>query len=195
MTENGSRQSTQLTILPTGSHTDFCSRPVFTYLKSRGFYAGVQVDGTVIIERSDENERFYGQKIGVADILAGKARHPPYEIKMLMETVKSAEGRGDVDRAMMDELADQPAPGDVNLESPTTNGPIFGIPEPDDPDPFGVLALEQAGLESCRTLRLGRLAGIDPGCVKASCPHGAGSKRTASDRIVIEESDRETRIV
>jgi len=125
----------------------FCSRPVFTYLKSRGFYAGVQVDGTVIIERSDENERFYGQKIGVADILAGKARHLPYDIKMLMETVKAAEGRGDVDRAMMEELADQPAPGDVNVESPTTNGPIFGIPEPDDPDPFGVLALEQAGLE------------------------------------------------
>jgi hypothetical protein len=102
----------------------------------------------VIIERSDENERFYGQRIGVADILAGKARHPPYEIKMLMETVKAAEGRGDVDRAMMAELADQPAPGDVDVESPTTNsGPIFGIPEPDDPDPFGVLALEQAGLE------------------------------------------------
>jgi len=121
---------------------------VFTYLKSRGFYAGVQVDGTVIIERTDENERFYGQKIAVADILAGKARHPPYEIKMLMETVKAAEGRSDVDRGMMDELADQPAPGDVDVESPVAQGgPIFGIPEPDDPDPFGVLALEREGLE------------------------------------------------
>jgi len=102
----------------------------------------------VIIERTDENERFYGQRIGVADILAGKARHPPYEIKMLMETVKAAEGRSDVDRAMMEELADQPAPGDVDVESPTAhNGPVFGIPEPDDPDPFGVLALEKEGLE------------------------------------------------
>ncbi|RSL89236.1 hypothetical protein CEP52_014974 [Fusarium oligoseptatum] len=34
------------------------NRPVFTYLKSRGFYAGVQVDGTIIIERTDENARF-----------------------------------------------------------------------------------------------------------------------------------------
>ncbi len=102
----------------------------------------------MIIERSDENERFYGQKIGVADILAGKARHPPYEIKMLMETVKAAEGRSDVDRGMMEELADQPAPGDVDVESPVAHtGPIFGIPEPDDPDPFGVLALEKEGLE------------------------------------------------
>ncbi|RDW74113.1 hypothetical protein BP5796_07555 [Coleophoma crateriformis] len=122
--------------------------PVFTYLKSRGFYAGIQVDGTVVIERSDENERFYGERIGVGDILAGKARHPPYEIKMLMETVKAAEGRTDVDQAMMDELATQPAPGDVNVESPSSsNGHIFGIPEPEDPDPFGVLALEKEGLE------------------------------------------------
>jgi len=80
--------------------------------------------------------------------LAGKARHPPYEIKMLMETVKAAEGRSDFDRGMMEELEDQPAPGDVDIESPTgSNGPIFGIPEPDDPDPFGVLALEREGLE------------------------------------------------
>lgn len=124
------------------------NRPVFTYLKSRGFYAGVQVDGTVIIERADENERFYGQRIGVADILAGKARHPPYEIKMLMETVKAAEGRNDVDKAMMLQLADELAPADVELQSPTTAlVPTFGIPEPDDPDPFGVLALEKEGFE------------------------------------------------
>ncbi|CAG8958874.1 hypothetical protein HYFRA_00011827 [Hymenoscyphus fraxineus] len=124
------------------------NRPVFTYLKSRGFYAGVQVDGTVIIERTDENERFYGERIGVADILAGKARHPPYEIKMLMETIKAAEGRGDVDREILEVLDGQPAPGDVDVVSPTTaSGPTFGVPEPDDPDPFGVLALEEIGLE------------------------------------------------
>ncbi|KAH6715950.1 hypothetical protein BKA61DRAFT_479460 [Leptodontidium sp. MPI-SDFR-AT-0119] len=123
------------------------NRPVFTYLKSRGFYAGVQVDGTVIIERTDENERFYGERVGVADILAGKVRHPPYEIKMLMETVKAAEGRSDVDRSMMDLLEDQPAPGDLEIEEPGLNGPVFGVPEPDDPDPYGVLALEAEGLE------------------------------------------------
>src|ERR1700753_3404502 len=42
--------------------------PIFTYLKSRGFYAGVQVDGTIIIERSDENARFYGRTVPVAAI-------------------------------------------------------------------------------------------------------------------------------
>ena len=66
----------------------------------------------------NENERFYGQRIGVADILAGKARHPPPEIKMLMETVKAAEGRSDVDEGMMQELEDQPAPADLELQAP-----------------------------------------------------------------------------
>ena len=33
--------------------------PIYTYMKSRGFYAGVQVDGTIMLERDEENERFY----------------------------------------------------------------------------------------------------------------------------------------
>ncbi|KAG9240311.1 hypothetical protein BJ878DRAFT_546388 [Calycina marina] len=120
--------------------------PVFTYLKSRGSYAGVQVDGIVIIERSDENERFYGERIGVADIVSGKVRHPPHEVKLLMETVKAAEGRADVDQRMLDSL-NGPAPADNEISLPTVDIPIFGIPEVDDPDPFGVLALEKEGLE------------------------------------------------
>ncbi|KAM5349616.1 hypothetical protein ACJ41O_006121 [Fusarium nematophilum] len=122
------------------------NRPVFTYLKSRGFYAGVQIDGTVIIERTDENARFYGEEIGVADILDGKARHPPPDIKMLMETLKAAEGRTDVDEELMDELDGQPAPGDVDVDAPL-DGKMFGIPDPEDPDPYGVLALEKEGIE------------------------------------------------
>ncbi|CAG7562410.1 unnamed protein product [Fusarium equiseti] len=122
------------------------NRPVFTYLKSRGFYAGVQVDGTVVIERTDENARFYGQEgIGVADILAGKTRRPP-ELKMLMETLKAAEGRTDVDQELMEELEGQPAPGDVAVEAPGEEK-VFGIPDPEDPDPYGVHALEKEGLE------------------------------------------------
>ncbi len=116
--------------------------PVFNYLKSRGFYAGVQVDGTVIIERSDENERFYGERIGVADILAGKARHPPYELKGLMATIKAAQGD------MVDESAlpsVEPTPGDYQLSEEKSIG--FGLPPPeDDPDPFGVHALEHEGM-------------------------------------------------
>lgn len=117
--------------------------PVWTYLKSRGFYAGVQVDGTVIIERTDENERFYGERIKVAEILAGKVRHPPYEIRTLMATIKAAQG-DTVDQKALPSA--EPTPGDMQLEQPEELH-TFGLPAEDDPDPFGVRALEAQGME------------------------------------------------
>src|SRR5262245_27870836 len=117
--------------------------PVFTYLKSRGFYAGVQVDGTIIIERTDENEKFYGERIGVKDILAGKARHPPrHEYRKLTETLKAAQGDTDVDESLLPREA---SPGDFEIEKGEDSS--FGIPDEKDPDPYGVLALQNAGLE------------------------------------------------
>lgn len=114
--------------------------PIWTYMKSRGLYAGVQVDGTIIIERTDENERFYGERISVTDILAGKARHPPASIEPLLQTIKSAQG----DRDVKEELIPPPGetPGDVDLDHSVP----FGVPDPEDPDPFGVKALEAEGL-------------------------------------------------
>ncbi|KLJ05625.1 hypothetical protein EMPG_09334 [Blastomyces silverae] len=113
--------------------------PVWTYLKSRGVYAGVQIDGTIVIERSDENERFYGERIGVADILAGKAKNPPASIGTLLETIKAAQGDTDVDETMLPPPGE--APGDAEIETD-----VFGVPPPDDPDPFGVKALEREGV-------------------------------------------------
>ena len=117
--------------------------PVWNYLKSRGFYAGVQIDGTVIIERGDENERFYGERISVADILAGKARHPPYEVRTLMATIKAAQGDSVEESALP---TAEPTPGDMDIEKPQV-APGFGLPAEDDPDPFGVKALEEEGLQ------------------------------------------------
>ncbi|KAL1795283.1 hypothetical protein ACET3X_007099 [Alternaria dauci] len=116
--------------------------PLFTYIKSRGFYAGLQLDGTIVIERTDENERFYGERIGVKDILAGNVRHPPYEIRRLMETLKSAQGDTDVDESL---IPDEATPGDFEVTGPEDK--TFGIPDAVDPDPYGVLALQEAGLE------------------------------------------------
>lgn len=109
--------------------------PVWTYLKSRGFYAGVQVDGTVVIERTDENERFYLEKIGVADILAGKVRHPPHEVNMLMNTIKMAQGDSGIDEKALPKP--EPTPGDMVSKDPRSKG---------DRDPFGVHALESEGI-------------------------------------------------
>lgn len=117
--------------------------PVWNYLKSRGFYAGVQIDGTVIIERQDENARFYGQKMTVSEILTGKARHPPREIQTLMATIKAAQGDNVDESALPDP---EPTPGDYEVQS---DEPIsrFGLPpSEDDPDPFGAKALEEEGM-------------------------------------------------
>lgn len=133
--------------------------PVWTYLKSRGFYAGVQVDGTVVIERTDENELFYGERIPVGDILAGKAKHPPAaKYRMLSETIKAAQGDnvaesdlpssglvpGDLELGTESESSDKvDRCCDANIQTASS----FGIPDVEDPDPFGVKALQAEGLE------------------------------------------------
>ncbi|KAB8446234.1 hypothetical protein FH972_025216 [Carpinus fangiana] len=112
--------------------------PIFAYLKSRGFYAGVQVDGTVIIERVDENERFYGQKLPAMDILMGKVQPRERELEMLMETLKAAQGDKNVRSSL---LPNEPAPADYEV---VESDHRFGVPDKEDPDPYGVLALENA---------------------------------------------------
>ncbi|KAJ9668443.1 hypothetical protein H2201_001491 [Coniosporium apollinis] len=115
--------------------------PIFTYIKSRGLYIGVQIDGTIVIERTDENERFYNERMPVADILAGKVLHPPFETRALLETIKAAQGDTDVDEKF---LPVEPAPSDFEI---VQDKPLFGVPTKEDPDPYGVLALEKEGFE------------------------------------------------
>lgn len=91
--------------------------PVWTYIKSRGLYVGVQVDGTVIAERKGENERFYGvEKIGSAQILAGNVTPPVGSFAMLWETLQAIEGR-DHDQSRLPPPSER-SPGDHVLEDP-----------------------------------------------------------------------------
>ena len=118
--------------------------PVWNYLKSRGFYAGVQIDGTVIIQRQDENTRFYGEKLGVDEILKGKAKRVPPETRTLMMTLRSAQGDTDIDESSLP--PSEPTPGDFEVGADDSKR--FGLPpSDDDPDPYGVKALEEEGME------------------------------------------------
>ncbi|KAL1890936.1 hypothetical protein Sste5346_007933 [Sporothrix stenoceras] len=103
--------------------------PIWSYMKSRGFYAGVQADGTVIVGRPDANGEFYGRRgITVEQILRGQVPAPgtgtnynsaipawPIATRKLMEALKSAEGRTDVDNAVLREVSAGPTPGDLGL--------------------------------------------------------------------------------
>lgn len=117
--------------------------PIWTYMKSKGLYAGVAIDGTILIERTDENERFYGERIPVNEILAGKVRHPPDSINTLLQTIKAAQGDVDVDHSLIPPPGE--TPGDMELVH-DDNPAAFGVPAADDPDPYGVKALEAEGL-------------------------------------------------
>jgi lipid-binding SYLF domain-containing protein len=129
------------------------SETVLTYVKARGKHQAVQLDGSLVTERVNENEKFYCAGVTILDILAGNIpKHVP-EMRPLFEVIKAAEGRSDYDKALMDWLAQQPAPGDAEIEpSPraSTTSPtkqVFGVLDSSDPDPFGIIGLEMAGIE------------------------------------------------
>ncbi|KAI9649172.1 hypothetical protein NHQ30_001739 [Ciborinia camelliae] len=90
-------------------------KPVFSYMKSRGLYAGAQLDGTIIIERNDENARYYGERLPVAQILQGKVPSLPPTAELLMEVLKDAEGRPNLNQSVLQQVYDKPAPADVEI--------------------------------------------------------------------------------
>jgi lipid-binding SYLF domain-containing protein len=51
--------------------------PIYTYSLSKGFYAGVSLDGKVIVTRHRINENFYGQKVDSGALLSGGIPTPP----------------------------------------------------------------------------------------------------------------------
>ena len=115
--------------------------PMWTYLKKRGYYVDAPIDGAVITERAGENERFYGGRLGVGDILARKPKQSSGDVKALIETIKFAQGDRNADERSM---PTEPSPGHVPFERPDR---IFGMPDGDDPDPFGVRALVLEGID------------------------------------------------
>lgn len=67
---------------------------VWTYTKGRGLYVGVQIDGTIIVERHGENERFYGvPKVRHKQILSGEVKPPSGSMVGLWETLMECEGQ------------------------------------------------------------------------------------------------------
>lgn len=51
--------------------------PIYTYSMSKGLYAGVSLDGKVIVTRHTVNEKFYGRKVSPEEILQGRIPTPP----------------------------------------------------------------------------------------------------------------------
>ncbi|KAI1463467.1 DUF500-domain-containing protein [Daldinia caldariorum] len=112
-------------------------KPVWSYMKSRGLYGGVQVDGTVIVQRPDANAVFYGvDKIEVDKILKGEVGNGnqnaknqkgdmvmwPEGGKQLVEVLKAVEGKR-ADEGVINKLGSQPTPGDLAPTPVPSPGP------------------------------------------------------------------------
>jgi lipid-binding SYLF domain-containing protein len=65
--------------------------PMFSYSKSKGLFAGLSLEGTVLIERKDANREFYGSAVPAKDILGGRVP-PPEAASRLYEIIEAAEG-------------------------------------------------------------------------------------------------------
>ena len=68
---------------------------IFAYSKTKGLFAGVSLEGSVLIERRDANEKMYGRKLTARELLTGSHPVPP-QAEPLMHVLNSRvfAGRG-----------------------------------------------------------------------------------------------------
>lgn len=107
--------------------------PIWTYMKSRGLYAGAQIDGTIVIERNDENERFYGRKVPVKEILSGGVTTGSREVAGLVQTLYAAQGDKPFEQAS--NVPGGPSPSDVPPGALVNSHPGYTAPPPYQPPP------------------------------------------------------------
>ncbi|KAK1569936.1 uncharacterized protein LY79DRAFT_674336 [Colletotrichum navitas] len=89
------------------------SRPMYSYMKSRGLWAGVQVDGTIILARHDCNAVAYGdRRISARRILQTQAEWPEGSLP-LWQALVALEGRYAMDPDIARELALMGPPGNL----------------------------------------------------------------------------------
>lgn len=50
---------------------------VFSYSKTKGLFAGVSLEGSMLVERKDANEKLYNSRVTARQLLGGSIRPPP----------------------------------------------------------------------------------------------------------------------
>jgi SH3 domain-containing YSC84-like protein 1 len=80
---------------------------IFSYSKTKGLFAGVSLEGSVIIERKDANTKLYGRPISARELLSGSERPPPQAsplLSILNSRVFSGMASGTVDDGMYNDI-------------------------------------------------------------------------------------------
>ncbi|KAF4983453.1 hypothetical protein FZEAL_1182 [Fusarium zealandicum] len=68
------------------------SKPMWSYMKNRGLWVGVQIDGTFIISRDDANAAFYNERGITADRILNEDVAWPMDAKPLFEVLRALGG-------------------------------------------------------------------------------------------------------
>ncbi|KAJ5646686.1 hypothetical protein N7490_003058 [Penicillium lividum] len=68
---------------------------VFSYSKTKGLFAGVSLEGSVLVERKDANEKMYQSRVSASQLLTGTVRPPP-STDALMRVLSSRIFQGNV---------------------------------------------------------------------------------------------------
>lgn len=95
---------------------------VFSYSKAKGLFAGISLEGSVIMQRDDANAKFYGQKVSAKDILTGRVAAPPQAnalyraLESKIKPVASFYASGQDENVFQSDLA-QPRPWETNYKS------------------------------------------------------------------------------
>ena len=50
---------------------------IYSYSKTRGLFAGVSLEGSVVVSRGDANEKLYGRRVTAKELLSGAIPPPP----------------------------------------------------------------------------------------------------------------------
>ena len=50
---------------------------IYSYSKTRGLFAGISLEGSVVVTRGDANEKLYGQRVTAKELLSGAIPPPP----------------------------------------------------------------------------------------------------------------------
>ncbi|KAK9459222.1 uncharacterized protein V1516DRAFT_666497 [Lipomyces oligophaga] len=94
---------------------------IFSYSKTRGLFAGVSLEGSVLVERRDANRRFYGGSVTAKQLLSGTVE-PPAAVDPLLRVLDSRVFRGNFSSAYDDDIYN-----DI---------PTYGDDDDDDDDSF-----------------------------------------------------------
>ncbi|MEZ5458444.1 MAG: lipid-binding SYLF domain-containing protein [Steroidobacteraceae bacterium] len=99
------------------------SAEIYSDSRSRGLFAGVALDGTVLAINRDANNRYYGRRVAAADIFSGAVRKDSESIRRLLATIATSTLPGRASEGSPATTTAAPAPAPAPTPAPATTTP------------------------------------------------------------------------